>query len=274
MKKTNILPKLVASDIGGTLIRGGGAIPPFTAKVLDRLVADGIPVALITGYNYHTAVRITANLDDRVLLLPQNGSLCIKEKKLVWEYRIPGTAATELFDFLDKQDFPIIIYKGKNEDFGNFYFYREELPLSYAFRRLEQLPDVENITGISTLLPDEAAQKVRSAIQDIVGDKFKVIYTREVKGSWLEVTHAEVRKDLTLERLCKELGISPAEAVYFGDNFNDLEALWIVGSPVLVDNAAAELKEEFDMVIAPVTEEGVAHYLNELFNLQCSMKNS
>jgi Cof subfamily protein (haloacid dehalogenase superfamily) len=262
------LPRLVASDIGGTLTRGSNPIPSFTVKVLNRLVEKSIPVALITGYNYHTTLKITRDLDERILLLPQNGTLCVKEKKLVWEYHIPKQEADELYDYLDEHDLPVIIYKGKNENFKNYYISRNPVPhLTYGFERMFRTNGFENITGISTILPDEMAKKVRSEIQEIVGDKFKVIYTPEADGSWLEVCHTEVRKDLALKRLCHDLSISLSGVFYFGDNFNDLEALRIVGFPVLVQNAAPQLKKEFETIIPPVVEQGVGHYLNEHYHL-------
>jgi Cof subfamily protein (haloacid dehalogenase superfamily) len=268
MAKSKILPRLVASDIGGTLLSGGKQLPAFTAAVLNRLVNDGVPVALITGYNYGAALKFTRNLDEKVLLLPQNGTLCIREKQLVWEYRIPEYAANELFEYLNENDLPAIVYKGRNEDFKTYYVHQTDIPeLAYGFQRLDRLNGFENITGISTLLPDGAAIKARETIESIIGDRFKVIYTREFKGSWLEVVHADVRKDLGLKRLCEELSIPLSEVVYFGDNFNDLEALRIAGHPVLVENAAPELKNEFDTIISSVHEQGVAHYLNQCFQL-------
>ena len=208
-----------------------------------------------------------AGLDPDVLLMPQNGSLCIRKKNLVWEFRIPDPEARALYDYLEKNDLPVIIYKGRSEDFGNFYISHREEPLSYAFQRLDRLTNFENITGISTLLPDETALKVKAFIEALVGDKFKVIYSRVSRGSWLEVVHAEVRKDFALKRLCEEMDIPLSKVIYFGDNFNDQEALRLVGHPVLVQNAAVELKKEFTTFAGPVDEEGVAHYLNTLFGL-------
>jgi len=267
MEKTDPLPKLLASDIGGTLAGDVNTIPPFTARVLNRLIGANLPVLLITGYNYNSTNKFAENLDDRVILMPQNGSLCVKEGKLVWEYRIPEPQAEEIFDFLRKNNLPIIIYKGKEADFDNIYVYPQELSLSNAFRRVESLTGFANITGISTLLPDKKAAIVRKKIQGIAGDTFKVIYSRQSRGSWLEVVHPEVRKDISLKRLCGEMDIPLKDVIYFGDNFNDDEALRMVGHPILVDNAAPELKKEFTTIIRPVMEEGVAHYLNEMFSL-------
>ncbi len=263
--KVPLYPKLVASDIGGTLAHGNNPIPFFSASVLDRLVEQKIPTALITGYNYTSALHYTQFIKPGILLLPQNGTLCIKDRSTIWEYRIPAPGARELCHYLQKNKFPIVVYKGENAHFVNYYIFDTGLPLSDAFRRVEALDDFEDITGISTLLPDDTARAVRKDIEAVVGNRFKVIYTREKKGSWLEVVHVDVRKDLAIKRLCDEFSISLEEVVYFGDNMNDLEALRIVGHPVIVGNAQEELKQEFSRVVRPVHEEGAAHYLNELF---------
>ena len=259
------LPKLVASDIGGTLMRGAKQMPPFTAGVLNRLIKKNIPVVLVTGYNYDSTMMFTGNLDKRVILMPQNGTLCVKEKKLVWEYHIPEPEANTIYDYLVENSLPVIIYKGKEEGFKNYYVTKTDLSLSKAFQRIDGLTNFENITGLSTLLPHEMVQEAEKKIKTIAGEKFKIIYSRVAKGSWLEVVHPEVRKDLALKRLCGEMNIPLSEVVYFGDNFNDLEVLRIVGHPVVVENAVPELKEEFDTAIQSVYEEGVAHYLNELY---------
>jgi Cof subfamily protein (haloacid dehalogenase superfamily) len=262
--------KLVASDIGGTLMRKAKRLPAFTAEVLNRLVKHNVPVALLTGYNYHTTRMFTRNLDEKVLLIMQNGTLCTRGNTIVWEYRFPAQAAKTLHDYLETNNLPVIIYKGKNEDFKNFYVSKVEVTLSKAFQRIPRLTDFENITGISTLLPEEMVPRCKQQIEAIAAGQFPVIYSRLVEGSWLEVVHPEVRKDLALKRLCRELSIPLSEVVYCGDNLNDLEVLRIVGHPVLVENAEPELKEEFTAratIVPSVYAQGVAHYLNERFQL-------
>jgi HAD superfamily hydrolase (TIGR01484 family) len=263
--------RLVASDIGGTLMRKAKILPGFTAEVLNRLVKNNIPVVLLTGYNYHTARMFTRNLDEKILLIMQNGTLCTSGDEILWEYRFPAGAVKTLCDFLEVNHLPVVIYKGKEEGFKNLYISQtDDVRLSKAFQRIQRLTDFNNITGISTLVPLDLEQHYKKQLEEIVAGGLFVIYSRLDEGTWLEVVHPEVRKDLALKRLCRELAIPLAEVVYCGDNFNDLEALRIAGIPVLVDNAEPELKEEFatrGTMVASVYDQGVAHYLNERFHL-------
>jgi len=267
MREKNTLPRLVASDIGGTLISGFTPLPPFTAQVLNRLVDRGIPVALITGYNFQTTAKLMEPVKEKVYCLPQNGALCLKANEVIWEYRLTAAEVKTMHDYLEKKGLPILVYLGVAAGLKNYYIYQEELPLSYAFDRLPALEDAENITGISTLVPDAQAPQIRADLQSISGGGLKVIYTREKRGSFLEVVHAEVRKDAALKKMCRLLDVPLERVIFFGDNLNDLEALRLVKEPVIVAGAVPELKAEFTVQVGPPEEEGVAHYLCQRFNL-------
>ena len=43
------LPRLVATDLDGTLVRSDGTISPYTREVLDELDRRGVPVVFVTG---------------------------------------------------------------------------------------------------------------------------------------------------------------------------------------------------------------------------------
>jgi hydroxymethylpyrimidine pyrophosphatase-like HAD family hydrolase len=43
------LPKLIATDLDGTLVRGDDTVSEFTHQVLDRVRAAGIPIVGATG---------------------------------------------------------------------------------------------------------------------------------------------------------------------------------------------------------------------------------
>ncbi len=264
----NEIPKLIASDIGGTLLTKSKIFPDFTARVLNLLVLEEkIPVVLITGYNFSTTLNYTANLSDKIILMPQNGSLCVKERKLVSEFCLPEEAIQSIYRYLESKNLPVIFYKGQKGDFKNFYRGAADFRMSSAFERVTTVSDFSGYTGISTRIPNEEFIRIRDAVKEMIGDNFQLIVVREQDETWIEILHEKVRKDLALQRLTADLSISLADVIYFGDNFNDLEVLRIVGHPVLVGNAVPELKREFNTIIQPVSSQGVALYLNDLYNL-------
>ena len=50
--------------------------------------------------------------------------------------------------------------------------------------------------------------------------------------------------------VCEQLGINPAEAAAFGDNYNDLAMLDLVGTPYIMESSSEELRKRFSRHIA------------------------
>ncbi len=259
---------MVASDIGGTLTYGKNIIPGFTCGVLNHLISMDIPVVLITGFNYHAARRYVRNLNEQITLIVQNGVLCEKRGRIIWELQIPKNEAEDIYRLLDRHKTPIIVYKGKEKDFKVLCKGRGYLKDRPSLTQVEEVRDFQGITGISTLVPNDRVEEIRSRIRASIQEKFQLILSGGTELSWLEVTPPKARKDLALRKFCKEISIPMSDVIYFGDNYNDSDALHAVGSPVVMGNAVEELKERFEVKAKSVYEEGVAQYLVQLFELQ------
>ena len=60
---------------------------------------------------------------------------------------------------------------------------------------------------------------------------------------WIDTTSAN--KGIGVRSICKTLGIELVEVMAFGDNYNDVPMLDIVGTPYIMDGAAAPLREKY-----------------------------
>ena len=60
---------------------------------------------------------------------------------------------------------------------------------------------------------------------------------------WIDTTFAN--KGIGVRSICKTLDIDPADVMAFGDNYNDVSMLDIVGVPYIMDGAAAPLREKY-----------------------------
>jgi hydroxymethylpyrimidine pyrophosphatase-like HAD family hydrolase len=67
-----------------------------------------------------------------------------------------------------------------------------------------------------------------------------------------------------VERLAAARGIASAQVMAIGDNFNDLEMLEFAGHPVIMGNAAPELKQRGYKVTGSNDEHGIAQALEAL----------
>ena len=60
---------------------------------------------------------------------------------------------------------------------------------------------------------------------------------------WIDTTFAN--KGIGVRSICKTLDIDLADVMAFGDNYNDVSMLDIVGVPYIMDGAAAPLREKY-----------------------------
>ena len=60
---------------------------------------------------------------------------------------------------------------------------------------------------------------------------------------WIDTTFAN--KGIGVRSICRTLGIDPADVMAFGDNYNDVSMLDIVGTPYIMDGSAAPLREKY-----------------------------
>ena len=84
----------------------------------------------------------------------------------------------------------------------------------------------------------------------------------------IEVMDESASKGASLAWLCGHLGIDPAEAVAFGDNFNDIEMLETAGTGIAVANAEPEVLAHADRQTAGNDEDGVARAIMELLGAE------
>ena len=60
---------------------------------------------------------------------------------------------------------------------------------------------------------------------------------------WIDTTLAN--KGIGVQSICKILGFDLADVMAFGDNYNDVSMLDIVGHPYIMDGAAGPLREKY-----------------------------
>ncbi|MCK5441018.1 MAG: HAD-IIB family hydrolase, partial [Maribacter sp.] len=82
----------------------------------------------------------------------------------------------------------------------------------------------------------------------------------------IEITPKSISKLLAIESLLGETA-SFNDIIAFGDNFNDSEMLQYAHCGVAVGNAREEIKAIADYTTLKNTEDGVAHFLKQHFNI-------
>lgn len=87
------------------------------------------------------------------------------------------------------------------------------------------------------------------------------------KPTYLEIVSKQASKAAAITALLNHMGYSLNETVAFGDNFNDIEMLEVVGLGIAVSNGNDQLKSVADEITLSNIEDGVAVSIKKHFKI-------
>ena len=87
------------------------------------------------------------------------------------------------------------------------------------------------------------------AIEPVLAPKWRSSFQVAVAGKcWLDFTLSD--KGTGIRALCRALNIDAGDVMAFGDNYNDVPMLDMVGRPYLMASAAEELRQRYKIQCA------------------------
>jgi HAD superfamily hydrolase (TIGR01484 family) len=261
-------PRLVATDLDGTLLRSDGTVSARTAGVLAALDARGVPVVLVTARPVHWVSELAPLVGGRGWAICSNGAvlLDLARDEVVLTRTMTAAEVRAAVDAIRAAEpgvtFAIVGLHGYAKEPG--YVERTGMPPNSA------------VGPIETLIRDDAVLKLLTRHATMPPEAFRALVTAavadgEVTASDLsgvvEISAPGVSKATTLALVCERFGVAADEVVAFGDMPNDLPMLAWAGRSFavgeahpLVVAAAADRAPSND-------EDGVAQVLERLFGL-------
>ena len=125
--------------------------------------------------------------------------------------------------------------------------------------RLRDLPRKEKIYKILASHPDVPAEKLAVDLPD---DTYSSVADRKL----LQVMSRTATKWNGVRNMLAAFRIDPAQALFFGDDNDDIEPIRKCGCGVAVRNALENVLEAADEITASNDEDGVARFLERLMN--------
>ncbi|OLR91395.1 Cof-type HAD-IIB family hydrolase [Actinokineospora bangkokensis] len=265
-------PRLIASDVDGTLIDPHHRLTERTLAALRRARAAGVELVLVTGRppRWIPPVAVPAELTGYAVCA--NGALVyhIGDGELVsahtldplllhdvahaLEKVLPGMqVATERPVLGDETAGALASEHGYHNPWGD-----EE---SRFLPRAEVLG--EPATKLLVRHRGMTSAEMALAARELVGESVDVTYS--TNSGLIEISAAGVTKASGLAEVTTLLGVDAAGVVAFGDMNNDVEMLRWAGLGVAMGNASAEVKGCADEVTATNGEDGVALVLERWF---------
>jgi len=262
-----LIPKLVATDLDGTIVRSDGTISDRTRAALAAVEEAGAILVLVTGRPPRWMPPIVAATGHRGLAICANGALVydLHTEQVVQHQLMSAEDVAHVVEAL-RRDVPGISFAVERHDTG---FAHEP---SYRPRWDSSDPKVVEpieelvAAGVAKLLarhegmgPDELLATAHRS----VGSRGTL--THSSSDGLLEISAVGVSKASGLAALAEEHGIAASEVVAFGDMPNDLPMLSWAGLGVAVANAHPEVLAVADEVTASNDDDGVAQVLARWF---------
>ncbi|MBQ8935227.1 MAG: HAD family phosphatase [Oscillospiraceae bacterium] len=224
------LPKLILSDLDGTLVpEGEGSLPEKLVQVIDRLQRAGIPFAVASGRQYASLSRVFASLEQPPLIAALNGGCIFREGKCLFADPMPQEAALEIARQTEKWPGCEVILETAEE----CWVYRSKGAMAAQLKRRKyhfaEIDDLSQLTGqvikVACYLPQGGVEDLMAWGQAQWSSQVTVVRSG---ACWVDFNVADKGKGL--RAACGLLGISAEEVLAFGDNLNDAPMLSAAGA--------------------------------------------
>ncbi|MFB7502139.1 HAD-IIB family hydrolase [Streptomyces broussonetiae] len=268
-------PRLIATDLDGTLLRDDKSVSPRTVAALAAAEDAGIEVFFVTGRPARWMGVVSDHVHGHGLAICGNGAAVVdlhggpgahrfvKVRELARANALdsvcllreaaPGTvfAIEQTYGFHQEPDYPQL---------------HMEIPDNLLPAEQLLAPDGpetgQPVLKILAYHPDLDPDAFLTLARIAIGDRATV--TRSSPSALLELSGPDVSKASTLALCCAERGISHEEVVAFGDMPNDLEMLTWAGRSYAMGNAHPDVLAAASGRTVANNEDGVAVVIEQL----------
>ncbi|MGX0119663.1 HAD family hydrolase [Corynebacterium otitidis] len=268
-------PRLVISDIDGTLLNPAERVAPRTAAAIGRLAERGVIVTLATGRPHRWLQPVVEQLPIRPRCVAANGAVIVDTEagEIVETHLLEPATMSEVVErargALARAGLPGLSiavelpgeYSSDQEEtfhIGPGYLHAWQAA-GYVERGEAELLSAP---AVKLLLRNEhlQAQEFYDAVRDAVPARLAHL-TFSMREGLLEVMRPGVNKQLGAMALARHYSVDAADVACFGDMPNDREMIAWAGWGVAMGNAHPELKAIANEVTGTNAEDGVAAVL-------------
>jgi len=270
--------RLLAVDIDGTLLDPGFQISPANLRALERAHGAGVEVVLVTGRRHTFALPIARQLGFDLWLISSNGAVTRSTRGEHFHRDLlpAATARRVCGHMLGFRGNTVLTFDVETR--GALVLERDTEVSQILGRWLGKNAEfVQFVVPIEDSLTTDPVQlmfcgpiaRMQQALGALAAGGFDsqitVLRTEYAHRdlSIVDVLNQGCSKGHALERWAGHRGIERTQVMAIGDNYNDVEMLEFAGHPVLMGNAAAELKQNGWAVTLSNAESGVAAAVEE-----------
>ncbi|SDC76521.1 Cof-type HAD-IIB family hydrolase [Actinokineospora iranica] len=266
-------PRLVASDVDGTLLDPMDRVSPRTLDTITRVRAAGAPFVLVSGRppRWIPPVAALAGLEGYAVCA--NGAIVydITSDEVLSAHSLDPILLHDVTHTLETVLPGIRVATERAEvgaDLGVTAFASEpgySNPWGDAENNVRPRAEVLGHPASKLLIRHQGmtSHEIALAATELLGDAVDVTYSTD--RGLIEVSAPGVTKATGLAEVAGLLGVPQTAVIAFGDMPNDIEMLRWAGHGVAMANAHPAVKAAADEVTAKNSEDGVARVLERWF---------
>ncbi|MGI8333579.1 Cof-type HAD-IIB family hydrolase [Actinomadura scrupuli] len=267
---SDLTPRLVATDLDGTIVRSDGTISARTVAALERVERAGATLVLVTGRPPRWMREIADAVAHRGLAICANGALVydLHTETVVRTHLIEPEVIAEAVERLRAvvPEFTFAVEYGTGFVFEARYNLGRWDTEALGGRPVDgetlvSRPGTKLLAFHPSADPDSLMEQAAKAVGDLV------TVTHSSGRGLLEMSAQGIDKSTALAQLCADLGIPAADVIAFGDMPNDLPMLTWAGSSYAVANAHRDVLAMVGGLTGTNDDDGVAQILECLFPL-------
>lgn len=267
-------PRLVATDVDGTLLGADDRPSERTCRVLARMAEAGVPLVLATGRPPRWVPRVCDAVGVRELCVAANGAVVYDPAadRVLHAATLGGAALVAVVAGLREavpgcglavERVGVGAHDRAAEQFLSEPAYRHAWPdrddTTVEPAELVRHPVIKVLARHPTVGSDEMA----AAVRERLGGLADVTYS--ASAGLVECSAPGVTKASGLADVTARFGVDRVDVVAFGDMPNDLAMLAWAGHGVAVANAHPEVLAAADEVVGSNLDDGVASVLERFF---------
>ena len=264
------LPKLIATDLDGTLVRSDDTVSAYSHEVLDRVRAAGIRIVGATGRGPRLSELTRNDIRAADFLVLAQGGWVLDETDPVplRSARLAGPALAALLMDLEAEVGPLSVMVEAMEHVDAPLWGDVDPVWRYPVA-VEKRSRADCLTGdvikAFARSVDHHVDGLLAAAQRIVPPDVATV--TQAGLDFIEICPPYVDKGTGLAVVAQAVGVDPADVLVFGDMPNDLPMFaWAGWSRVAVANAHPSILAVADELTLTNDEDGVAVYLDRLLS--------
>ncbi|RYG73719.1 HAD family phosphatase [Lentibacillus lipolyticus] len=254
--------KLLFLDIDGTILKPDHTYTETTKQAITMAKEKGVDVFLATGRPLHEISDLAEELDIHSFIA-YNGSFATYRNDTIVNEPIPKNSMERFITIAEEHNHELIMYTREKN-----YCTNMERPLVQKFTDLFGLKTnaaftpaiMDEILGATAL--NVASDQV-PLYETEANFQLSPVHVNGAENSY-DILRTNVNKGYSVEKILDLLGVTPEEAIAFGDGMNDKEMLQTVGEGFAMGNAHDDLFQYAKHRTATVDEDGITQGLKKL----------